>query len=103
VQPVELLLTLSSFCHYFVASNRSNSHIFGVYTALKPAKIWNPPMNDPQIFKVLTALDSFRSELPFWGFADTGTRFGKFLQDAAAIDVQDNLADAGQVYVLTGC
>ena len=30
------------------------------------------------------ALDGFRIELPSWGFANTGTRFGKFLQPAAA-------------------
>lgn len=29
-------------------------------------------------------LDCFRIETPSWGYADTGTRFGKFLQDAAA-------------------
>ena len=30
------------------------------------------------------ALDSFQIEIPSWGFANTGTRFGKFLQPAAA-------------------
>ena len=49
------------------------------------------------------ALDSFNVETPSWGFADTGTRFGKFFQDAAAIDMNDKLADAGQVHALTGC
>ncbi len=60
-------------------------------------------MNDSQIAAVLVALDDFRIELPSWGFADTGTRFGKFLQDAAAIDINDKLADASQVNDLTGC
>ena len=30
------------------------------------------------------ALDAFQIEIPSWGFANTGTRFGKFLQPAAA-------------------
>ena len=34
--------------------------------------------------RVHAALDSFRIEVPSWGFANTGTRFGKFLQPAAA-------------------
>lgn len=44
------------------------------------------------------ALDRFEIELPSWGLADTGTRFGKFLQDGAAIDLADKLADAGEVH-----
>ncbi|HKB92526.1 MAG TPA: TIM barrel protein [Opitutaceae bacterium] len=53
--------------------------------------------------RVLRALDSFSIEIPSWGFADTGTRFGKFFQQASAIDLNDKLADAGQVNRLTGC
>ena len=34
----------------------------------------NPALSD-QVFR---ALDAFRIELPSWGFADTGTRFGKY-------------------------
>lgn len=56
-----------------------------------------------QVNAVLKALDAFEIEVPSWGFADTGTRFGKYLQDAAAIDLNDKLADAGQVHRLTGC
>ena len=41
-------------------------------------------------------------ELPSWGFSDTGTRFGKFLQDAAALSIEDKLDDAAQVHRLTG-
>jgi L-rhamnose isomerase/sugar isomerase len=52
---------------------------------------------------VFKALDTFKIETPSWGYADTGTRFGKFFQDAAAIDLNDKLADAGQVHALTGC
>ena len=36
------------------------------------------------IDRVHAALDAFRIELPSWGFANTGTRFGKFMQAAAA-------------------
>ncbi len=53
--------------------------------------------------RAVEALDSFNVETPSWGFADTGTRFGKFFQDAAAIDTNDKLADAGQVHAVTGC
>jgi L-rhamnose isomerase/sugar isomerase len=49
-----------------------------------------------------SALDSFHIELPSWGFANTGTRFGKFIQPAAAITTEDKFSDAGQVHALTG-
>jgi L-rhamnose isomerase/sugar isomerase len=48
------------------------------------------------------ALDGFHIELPSWGFANTGTRFGKFIQPAAAVTVEDKFSDAGQVHALTG-
>ena len=51
---------------------------------------------------VARALDRFAIELPSWGFANTGTRFGKYLQSAAAVTVEEKLADAGQVHELTG-
>jgi L-rhamnose isomerase / sugar isomerase len=51
---------------------------------------------------VHAALDAFRIELPSWGFADTGTRFGKFLQDSAAGTLAEKFADAGQVHSFTG-
>src|ERR1700757_1767218 len=51
---------------------------------------------------VWVALDSFRIELPSWGFANTGTRFGKFMQPAAATTIAEKLADAGEVHKLTG-
>jgi len=60
-------------------------------------------MNKQQLTAVRAALDAFVIEIPSWGFADTGTRFGKFFQDAAAIDLNDKLADAGHVNRLTGC
>jgi L-rhamnose isomerase / sugar isomerase len=51
---------------------------------------------------VARALDRFRIELPSWGFANTGTRFGKFLQPAAAVTIAEKFADAAQVHALTG-
>ncbi len=59
-------------------------------------------MNDATIDKIGRALDDFAIELPSWGFADTGTRFGKFFQDAAASTLEDKLHDAGLVHKLTG-
>ncbi len=48
-------------------------------------------------------LDDFQIEIPSWGFADTGTRFGKYLQEASAVDLDDKLEDAGKCHELTGC
>ncbi|HVP12713.1 MAG TPA: L-rhamnose isomerase [Phycisphaerae bacterium] len=48
-------------------------------------------------------LDRFQIETPSWGYADTGTRFGKFLQDAAANTIDEKLADAAEVHKYTGC
>lgn len=48
------------------------------------------------------ALDSLRIEIPSWGFANTGTRFGKFLQAGAASTLEEKFADAGEVHKLTG-
>ncbi len=48
------------------------------------------------------ALDSFQIEIPSWGFANTGTRFGKYLQPAAASTLEEKFSDAGQVHKLTG-
>jgi len=52
--------------------------------------------------RVWAALDSFRIEVPSWGFANTGTRFGKFTQPAAATTLEEKFADASQVNLLTG-
>jgi L-rhamnose isomerase/sugar isomerase len=52
--------------------------------------------------RVSAALDGFRIEVPSWGFANTGTRFGKFLQPAAAATIEEKFADAGEVNRLTG-
>ena len=53
--------------------------------------------------KLFALLDDFKIETPSWGYADTGTRFGKFLQPAAAGTIQEKLADAGAVHKFTGC
>ena len=53
--------------------------------------------------QAIASLDALKIELPSWGFADTGTRFGKFLQDGSAIDTADKFADAGMVNRLTAC
>lgn len=52
--------------------------------------------------KVWAALDGFRIEVPSWGFANTGTRFGKFVQGGAATTTEEKFADAAQVNALTG-
>jgi L-rhamnose isomerase/sugar isomerase len=51
---------------------------------------------------VWSALDGFRIEIPSWGFSNTGTRFGKFVQAAAATTVEEKFSDAAQVNALTG-
>lgn len=51
---------------------------------------------------LVKALNSFQIELPSWGFANTGTRFGKFLQPAAATTTEEKFSDAGQVHHWTG-
>ena len=58
--------------------------------------------SSPSITEVVSsALDRLRIELPSWGFADTGTRFGKFLQPAAST-IEEKFSDAGQVHRFTG-
>jgi L-rhamnose isomerase/sugar isomerase len=47
-------------------------------------------------------LDAFHIEVPSWGFANTGTRFGKFTQAAAATTLEEKFADAAEVNRLTG-
>jgi L-rhamnose isomerase / sugar isomerase len=59
-------------------------------------------MNAIHSKKIVDALEAFRIELPSWGFANTGTRFGKFIQPAAATTTEEKFSDAGQVHLLTG-
>jgi len=51
--------------------------------------------------RIWAALDEFRIEVPSWGFANTGTRFGKFIQAAAATTIEEKFSDAAQVNALT--
>ncbi len=52
--------------------------------------------------QVVQALDSFQIEIPSWGFANTGTRFGKFVQPGAATTLEEKFSDAAEVRRLTG-
>jgi len=52
--------------------------------------------------RIFRALTQFRIEVPSWGFANTGTRFGKFVQPAAATTTEEKFSDASQVHLLTG-
>jgi L-rhamnose isomerase / sugar isomerase len=56
-------------------------------------------VNHELAFKIL---DTFQIEIPSWGFANTGTRFGKFVQAAAATTIEEKFADAAEVNRLTG-
>src|SRR5580700_937865 len=59
-------------------------------------------MNAIHSKKIVDALEAFRIELPSWGFTNTGTRFGKFIQPSAATTTEEKFSDAGQVHLLTG-
>ncbi len=59
-------------------------------------------MTTQQSETIHQALDKFHIELPSWGFANTGTRFGKFIQAAAATNIEEKFSDAAQVHRLTG-
>src|SRR3984893_2830211 len=52
--------------------------------------------------RIWSALDGFQIEVPSWGFANTGTRFGKFVQGGAATTIEEKFSDASQVNALTG-
>jgi L-rhamnose isomerase/sugar isomerase len=56
-------------------------------------------MDEDSLF---TKLDAFKIETPSWGYADTGTRFGKFLQPAAAKTIEEKIEDAAEVHRVTG-
>ncbi len=55
---------------------------------------------DPEA--VVARLNAFSIELPSWGFADTGTRFAKFHQPAAARTFDEKIDDAAEVHRWTG-
>ncbi len=52
--------------------------------------------------RTFAVLDAFQIEIPSWGFANTGTRFGKFVQPGAATSIAEKFADAAEVHRLTG-
>jgi L-rhamnose isomerase / sugar isomerase len=59
--------------------------------------------SESEVFDLASkALDAFQIEIPSWGFANTGTRFGKFVQAAAATTIEEKFADAAEVNRLTG-
>jgi L-rhamnose isomerase/sugar isomerase len=61
------------------------------------------PQSESALFDLASqALDAFQIEIPSWGFANTGTRFGKFVQAAAASTIEEKFADAAEVNRLTG-
>jgi len=51
---------------------------------------------------VIDRLKSLAIETPSWGYGDTGTRFGKFHQPAAARTLEEKLQDAAEVHKMTG-
>jgi L-rhamnose isomerase/sugar isomerase len=59
-------------------------------------------VKDQQAEIIGRALDQLQIELPSWGFANTGTRFGKFIQAAAATSIEEKFSDAAQVHAVTG-
>ena len=59
-------------------------------------------MDSSATSRIFNALETFRVEIPSWGFANTGTRFGKFLQPAAASTTEEKFSDAGEVHKVTG-
>jgi L-rhamnose isomerase/sugar isomerase len=52
---------------------------------------------------LFTLLDDFQIETASWGYADSGTRFGRFLQPSAARTIEEKIADAAEVHRHTGC
>ena len=60
------------------------------------------PFESAHFDRAAEVLDAFQIEIPSWGFANTGTRFGKFLQPAAASTLEEKFADAAEVNRLTG-
>jgi L-rhamnose isomerase/sugar isomerase len=59
--------------------------------------------SDSEVFdQAVKALNNFQIEVPSWGFANTGTRFGKYTQAAAASTLEEKFSDAAEVMRLTG-
>jgi L-rhamnose isomerase / sugar isomerase len=60
------------------------------------------PSESARFDQAAQVLDAFQIEIPSWGFANTGTRFGKFVQPAAASTLEEKFSDAAEVHRLTG-
>jgi len=52
--------------------------------------------------KVMRMLEEQRIETPSWGYSDSGTRFFTFVQESAALTLEEKLEDAAQVHRFTG-
>ena len=65
---------------------------------------WEKKLTDRgvNVNTVMKELRAFEIETPSWGYANTGTRFGKFLQAAAATTLEQKVEDASEVHRLTG-
>ena len=59
-------------------------------------------LSSAQARRIVQRLLRFQIEVPSWGYANTGTRFGKFMQEAAAVDLEDKFRDAGATHAYTG-
>ncbi|MGH9641508.1 MAG: TIM barrel protein, partial [Terriglobales bacterium] len=66
------------------------------------AELMRNGTDDARTTAIFQALDRLKIELPSWGFANTGTRFGKFVQPAAATTIEQKFADAAEVHRVTG-
>jgi len=53
--------------------------------------------------RIFEGLDRFEIELPSWGFGNTGTRFGKFVDPTAALTIEEKIRDAAFVHRIVGC
>ena len=76
------------------------SHQNSPFCAFGQSYTESMPLDKEQ--RVWKALEQFQIEIPSWGFANTGTRFGKFLQQGAATTIEEKFADASLVHQLTG-
>jgi len=65
---------------------------------------WQRLLDDSKVTPetVRKELAAFEVETPSWGYANTGTRFGKFLQASAAVTLEHKIEDAAEVHRLTG-
>lgn len=59
-------------------------------------------LDSQKIQEVLQKIQSFKIEIPGWGFGNGGTRFHKFSLPGAATNVYERIEDAAYVKSLTG-